>query len=60
MSLVEEKIARFAKDKAIQTEALAMLKVGLDKDDPPEKYMAAMIGNLLLRFHGIPAKTGRN
>lgn len=53
---IEERIRDFSLDPKNVMEALAMVKVGRDKGDSPEVIFAHVIGNILLRFHGIESK----
>lgn len=53
---IEWEIAAFVGDKGMIQEHLAMLKVGHNKGDSPERMMAIIIASALFRFHKMPMK----
>lgn len=59
-SSLETRIRAFASNPEEQVDALAMIKVGQEKKDPPEVIMQHLIANILLKFHGMPCDKTSN
>lgn len=54
MKTIEDKILKFATDTDNLVEAVMLLKAGLKQNDDILTCMKRIVGNALLRFHGIP------
>lgn len=50
---LEERIRDFAGDEANIQQALALLKVGQEKGHAPQRSVAILLADALLRFHGV-------
>lgn len=60
MIALEEKIRKFSEDPENSITLWALLKVGVERGEATDKIAQVVIGDVLLRFHGIPVGDRQN